>query len=88
MRNKIWTIIYFLIVRLCNNTFSNTEGISVEWDEQIVMGVDLEGGDFTSLKILWWRHWGEPCIACALLKRGGNEWSIGRGAEGSGHRLL
>jgi hypothetical protein len=40
MRNKICSLIDFLIVRLCNNTFSNAEVISVEWDEQIAMGMD------------------------------------------------
>jgi len=38
MRNKIYSVIDFLIVRLHNNTFSNAEVISVEWDKQIVIG--------------------------------------------------
>jgi len=40
MRNKICSVIDFLIIRLRNNTFSNAKVISVEWDEQIVMGID------------------------------------------------
>ena len=40
MRNKICSVIDFLIARLRNNTFSNEKVSSVEWGEQIVMGID------------------------------------------------
>jgi len=57
MRNKIYSVIDFLIVRLHNNTFSNAEVISVEWDKQIVIGhrfVKIWKGAISSL----WRFCG------------------------------